>query len=329
MSIFTRGIDAALEASVALSFTSVGPALRQRMWHWSQAPEGALRGKNVVITGATSGLGLAAARRLCALGARLVIVARNASKTESVVEALRSQVPTAQISSVQADMGELADVRRASKEIADALGTVHVLIHNAGALDDTYGRTGDGIERTVASHVVGPYLMTELLRPALAQAQGAKVIWVSSGGMYAEPLRVDALEMDSGNYDGVVAYARAKRAQVTLTQIMAEDLRAQGIEVHAMHPGWVDTPGVERSLPRFYAMLKPVLRDVDSGADTIVFLAADESSKEHSGAFWLDRAPRRAHWLRKTARAETPREQERLVAWLRARAGMGGARVTS
>jgi NAD(P)-dependent dehydrogenase (short-subunit alcohol dehydrogenase family) len=322
MSIIARGIDATLEATVGLSFTSVGPSLRRRLWHWTEPHPGALRGKNVVITGATSGIGREAALRMAQLGARVLIVARNPSKTSRVIEELQARVPLAQISAVQANMGILADVRRASREIADALGTVHVLVHNAGALEDTFEKTSDGIERTIASHVVGPYLMTELLRPALAQAQGSKVIWVSSGGMYAEPLRVDALEMDAGNYDGVVAYARAKRAQVTLTHVLAEALRAQGTEVHAMHPGWVDTPGVERSLPRFYAALKPLLRDVAGGADTIVFLASDASTKEHSGSFWLDRAPRRTHWMQKTAKAETAREQERLVDWVRGRAGL-------
>src|SRR5206468_1834775 len=103
-----------------------------------------------------------------------------------------------------------------------------------------------------ATNVVGPFLLTKLLVPALERAREGRIVNVSSGGMYARRLRVDDLEMRSEPFDGVVAYARAKRAQVILTEMWAQRLREPGITVHSMHPGWVDTPGVESSLPRFH-----------------------------------------------------------------------------
>jgi NAD(P)-dependent dehydrogenase (short-subunit alcohol dehydrogenase family) len=140
---------------------------------------------------------------------------------------------------------------------------------------------------------------------------------MSSGGMYAEPLAVAALEMPPEGYDGVVAYARAKRAQITLTELLGERLDPTKIVVHAMHPGWADTPGVARSLPRFRALLGPVLRSPEDGADTLVWLAAsDLEPLASTGRLWLDRRVRATHRLAKTRRADSSAERAKLWAWL-------------
>jgi len=168
-------------------------------------------------------------------------------------------------------------------------------------------------------------LLTELLLPALRAGAPARVLWVSSGGMYSEPLAVGKLEMTARDYDGVKAYARAKRAQVTLTELYAERLHTDGVVVHAMHPGWADTPGVARSLPMFRRVVGPLLRTPADGADTLIWLAVntDEVLAE-SGLFWHDRRPRPIHRFANTRRSDTPEERAKLLAWVREKAGLTG-----
>jgi dehydrogenase/reductase SDR family protein 12 len=118
--------------------------------------------------------------------------------------------------------------------------------------------------------------------------------------MYTQPLDVDTLEMGPEDYRGSVAYARAKR------------LRNDGIVVHAMHPGWADTPGLETGLPGFRTLLGPILRTPQEGADTIVWLAAAEEPRRSTGRFWLDRRPRSTRKLVRSG--ATPEERARLWA---------------
>jgi NAD(P)-dependent dehydrogenase (short-subunit alcohol dehydrogenase family) len=141
--------------------------------------------------------------------------------------------------------------------------------------------------------------------------------------MYAEPLSVARLEMPADGYDGTIAYARAKRAQVTLAELWAKRLAGDRIVVHAMHPGWADTPGLARSLPTFRRLVGPLLRSPADGADTLAWLAADEGAPlEQTGRFWLDRRPRPLHRLASTRRSDTPEERERLWSWAVQKSGL-------
>ena len=112
--------------------------------------------------------------------------------------------------------------------------------------------------------MLGPFLLTSLLLPALTAKQDARVLTMSSGGMYTAPLTVSRLQMsDSGSddpYRGAEQYARAKRAQVTLTEMWAETFAGSGVRFHSLHPGWADTPGVEEALPTFRKVVGPLLR---------------------------------------------------------------------
>jgi NAD(P)-dependent dehydrogenase (short-subunit alcohol dehydrogenase family) len=323
MSLVADGVDAALEWSVFGSFTRVGSALRRRLDHWAPLDGRRLAGRVVVMTGATSGLGLEAAKAFAHMGATVEIVARNASKAEATCAALRQDTGNPKVGFVVADTGDLAALRRAASDLLQRHPAIHVLIHNAGALDDVRQTSPQGLELTVASQVVGPFLLTGLLLPALKAGAPARVLWVSSGGMYSEPLSVDRLEMSASDYDGTTAYARAKRAQVTLAEMWAERLAPDRISVHSMHPGWADTPGVERSLPTFRRVMGPLLRTPADGADTLVWLAVDDGAPlAESGRFWLDRRPRPLHRLASTRRSDTPEERERLWRWAVEKSGL-------
>lgn len=328
MSNVSDRVDAALEWSVLGSFTRVGSAVRRRLDHWATLEGPRLAGRVVVMTGATSGLGLAAARAFAQLGATVEIVARNPAKALATCAALRQEAGHAAVDFTVADTGDLVALRRAAAELLARHPAIDVLIHNAGALDDARHTSPQGIELTVASQVVGPCLLTALLVPALRAAAlraaaPARVLWVSSGGMYSEPLAVDRLEMSAADYDGTTAYARAKRAQVTLVALWAERLRGDRIVVHAMHPGWADTPGVARSLPRFRRLVGPLLRTPADGADTLVWLAVDGGEPlATSGGFWHDRRLRPLHRLASTRRSDTPAERARLWQWVVERGGL-------
>jgi dehydrogenase/reductase SDR family protein 12 len=288
-------VDKLLEATVVGSFSSIGPAVRRRTGGWTPPPR--LSGKTVLVTGATSGLGLAAAVGVAKLGARVVLTARSHDKAERAVVGVLEAAPSADVSYLLADLGEFDQVRGLAQEFLDSHDRLDVLIHNAGALTKQRALTSSGIELTVASQVAAPFLLTGLLLEALESASPSRVIQVCSGGMYTQKFDLDSLEMASDEYDGTVAYARAKRAQLVLMHEWVRRAEGTGVTFHAMHPGWADTPGVHDSLPGFSKVMGPVLRTVEQGADTGVWLAAAPQGVETSAGFWLDRRRRWEHKL--------------------------------
>ncbi len=308
-------IDGLLEGLVAPSFTSIG--YRVRSSGWTPLDSYDLTGRTIALTGPTSGLGLAAARSLAGLGADLVLVARNPEKLERLSADLDDA--SGSIDSVVADMSDLGAVQRAGTSILERHDHLDVLIHNAGALTAERRTTADGLELTTAVHVVAPFLLTELLLPVLRTTVGARVLAMSSGGMYTSPLTIGSLEMDEGRYRGAEQYARAKRAQVALAGEWAR--RVPDVAFHSLHPGWADTPGVEESLPAFRKVVGSFLRTPDQGIDTLVWLAADDAGARDSGSFWHDRAPRATHRLASTRRSDTP--ERRAALWNRVRALAG------
>ena len=306
--------DGALELPVAPSFTKLGYLARRRIDDWRDLATYGLAGRTVVVTGATSGLGMEAARQMATMGARVVIVGRNPDKTDRVRDELAAATG-GDVDRAIADMGELDTVRALADDLAQRYPTIDALVHNAGALTAERTSNSDGVEVTVASQVLGPFLLTARLLPNLTQAAPGRVITVSSGGMYATGLTVRRLEMLAGEYRGSEQYARAKRAQVTLNEMWAERVPAAATVFHAMHPGWADTPGVEASLPTFRTITGPLLRDLGQGADTMVWLVADDAATSTTGGFWHDRRVRSIHKVPSTKRADTPERRRELWAW--------------
>jgi len=193
-----------------------------------------------------------------------------------------------------------------------------VLVNNAGALFNPRQETDEGFEKSFALLLLGPYILTQRLHPLLAAARDARVVNVSSGGMYSQKIQVEDLQSQSGTYSGSVAYARAKRGLMILTEVWAQRWREDGIVVNAMHPGWADTPGVQTALPGFYRVTRKLLRSPEEGADTVVWLAASTEAGEVSGEFWLDRQIHPSHLSAKTRESEGERAQllDRLASML-------------
>lgn len=305
-------LDTVLDRAVVPGYSKIGYWLRRRSWPDDDPRPGALAGKRALVTGANSGLGKATALGLARLGATVHLVVRNEDRGRAALEELAAELPKAKLHLERCDLSDLDDVRRFAADLLERVHRVDVLVHNAGALPAERTVSADGHEVTVATHVLGPILLTELLRPVLA-GHDARVVLVSSGGMYTQKLPAADPDYERGKYQGAVAYGRSKRMQVALTPLLQRRWAQDAIAVHAMHPGWADTPGVASSLPLFRTLTRPLLRDAESGADTVVWLAATDPAPP-GARFWQDRAERPTHYRRATQ--ETEQERAQLWQWV-------------
>jgi NAD(P)-dependent dehydrogenase (short-subunit alcohol dehydrogenase family) len=254
--------------------------------------------KRCLVTGANSGIGFETALSLADLGAEVVLLCRSHAKGTEAANKIRTQTGNNSVSVDVVDMSDQKSIRAAAKRLSTA--PVHVLVHNAGVLPEHRLETDDEQEMTFATHVSGPFLLTQLLHSSLEKADGARVVWVSSGGMYTKRLNLRDPQWIKRKYDGVAAYAETKRAQVILSELWAKKLRGSRVVVNAMHPGWADTPSVESSLPLFHRITRQILRTPAEGADTVVWLAAAERTAKPTGKFFFDRLERTTHFLSST-----------------------------
>lgn len=301
---------------MAPGYTNVGYALRSRSW----GPLPRMDGKVVLVTGATSGLGLAAAEGFARLGAGVRLLARSEERGERARAAIVAASGNGDVAVGLCDLSDLSSVREFAARFAEREPRLDVIVNNAGLLPAERSLTADGIEVAFATNVLGPFLLTNLLMPLLKRSAPARIISVSSGGMYTAKIDVDDLQSATGEFDGPGVYARTKRAQVMLTERWAQRLQGSGVVAHTMHPGWADTPGVSSSLPTFYRLTRPFLRSPVQGADTIVWLGSADEPAHSSGGFWHDRRERPTHRVPWTKEPEADRERlwqecERLSGW--------------
>jgi NAD(P)-dependent dehydrogenase (short-subunit alcohol dehydrogenase family) len=297
-----------MDRSLVLGYTSIGLAVRRALPGWPADPlPRSLEGRHVLVTGASSGLGIATVEGVADLGATVHMLVRDEAKGADVAERLRVSRPGVELRLWRCDVADLDDVRRFATDFAAEVPSLHALVHNAGAMPPTRSESPQGLELSMAVHLVGPVVMTEALRVPLA---GGRVVLVSSGGMYGQPLRADDPAYTTGDYSPTTSYARSKRWQVEMAPLLAERWGADDITVATMHPGWADTPGVQESLPRFRAITRPVLRDDAQGADTSVWLAAVDPAPP-TGLFWHDRVERPTSLVPSTR----PSEADTATAW--------------
>lgn len=314
-----RAADTAMDRLVAPGYTRIGHAVRRRLPGWPDDPApGALTGRHVAVTGATSGLGEATARAVQDLGAHVHLVVRDTDKGEAVAAALTAP---GRATVWRCDVADLDSVRAFTAALLAQVPRLDGLVHNAGALPAMRTESPQGHELTMALHVLGPVAMTEALLPVLTAR--APVIFVTSGGMYAQRLRADDPDYHQQPYSGTTAYARSKRAQVELLPLLQRRWAGRGPGgpcVHAAHPGWADSPGLTASLPGFSRLTAPLLRSPEAGADTVVWLLTRPGHR--GGQLWHDRRPRPTHLVRRTRTA--PEEAARLWRWVAAAAGLSG-----
>ena len=211
-------LDALLDYTIAPGYSRIGYAARAAAWRDSDPPAGALQGRTVAITGPTSGIGKAAAQGAQRLGATVLLIGRNADKTERLRAELGGDTAVE-----LADMSLLSSVRDLAQRLRGR--PLHALVHNAGVMTERRSETPEGNEVTLATHVLGPHLLSRLL----LDAPPARTIWVSSGGMYTQRLDTGDLQSTRGEFDGTTAYARTKRMQVVLAEEWARRTPAPGV----------------------------------------------------------------------------------------------------
>jgi dehydrogenase/reductase SDR family member 12 len=301
-------IDTTLDRSVALGYGRIGLLVRKRLRGWPADPP-RIDGATVLVTGAASGLGLAAACGLARLGATVHTLARDPGRAEEAAGRVQAAMPGADAWPQACDLGSL-DALRA---FAARAPRFDVLVNNAGVMPAHRTRSADGHELMFATHVLAPFALTMLLLPQ-------RVINVSSGGMYTQSLPTDGdWESVGAPYSPKKLYARTKREEVVITEMLAERLRVRGVIVHAMHPGWADTEGLKRAMPSFRKAIRPILRSAAEGADTIVWLGAAPEALRSTGLFWHDRRPRPTHYRIGPARSDDDaRAREELWAYCEA-----------
>ncbi|KAI4339685.1 hypothetical protein MLD38_024598 [Melastoma candidum] len=277
-----------------LNFTKSG-FLKHAKKFKSEDMETRMEGKNCVVTGANSGIGYATAEGLAARGATVYMVCRNKEKGEAALSEIRAATGNVNIHLEICDISCVNDVKLFASRFSSKDQPLHVLVNNAGLLENKRVTTTEGYELNFAVNVLGTFSLTELMLPSLEKAApDARVITVSSAGMYATPLTTD-LQFSDAKFGGVAQYARNKRVQVSLTEKWAEIHKGKGIGFYAMHPGWAETPGVAKSLPDFSNTFSGKLRTKEEGADTVIWLALHPKEKLSSGAFYFDRAEAPKH----------------------------------
>jgi dehydrogenase/reductase SDR family protein 12 len=300
-------VDRALEASVVGSFSRIGFLGRRALGLIGPLDE-RLDGRSCFITGGSSGLGLTTAIGLARLGATITLIVRDAGRGAAAAARIRDETGATDVRVEVCDISSLASVRAVAVRILERGEPVHVLVHNAGILVHERRESVDGNELTFATNVLGPYLLTELLLDRLRTSAPARVLFVTSGGMYTQRLAVDDLQTEDGTFNGAAVYSRTKRAEMAICEEWGDRLRGSGIVVHAMHPGWADSPGIRDALPGFSRLLGPLLRTPEEGSDTLVWLASAGEPAATSGQLWLDRRPRPLHRLARTRDSKVERE---------------------
>jgi NAD(P)-dependent dehydrogenase (short-subunit alcohol dehydrogenase family) len=251
-----------------------------------------MRGKTVVITGATSGIGQVAAEKLAAMGARMVLVARDKSRGEAELARLRASTPGINHSIHYADLSQLAEVKRVAAEIAAAEPRIDVLINNAGALFGSRQVTSDGLELTFATNHMSYFVLTHGLRERLRASAPARVVDVSSDAHKGQKLNFDDLQ--STSYSGFNAYGRSKLCNILFTRELARRWEGTGVTANSLHPGFVSTRFGDQSgglLSLGVRAAKIFAISPEKGAETIIYLASSAEVGNATGLYYYKCKP--------------------------------------
>jgi NAD(P)-dependent dehydrogenase (short-subunit alcohol dehydrogenase family) len=252
-----------------------------------------MRGKTIVITGGTSGIGEVAAVALAKMGAPIILVARDKSRGDATLARLRDSAPGIAHSVYFADLLRLAEMKRVASQIADHESRIDILINNAGALFATRQLTEDGLERTFALNHMAYFVMTEGLRERLSAASPARIINTASAAHQGATLDFDDLQ-SAKSFGPMKAYARSKLNNILFTRELARRLQGTGVTANCLHPGFVATRFGDQSgalLSRLVWLAKFFAISPAKGAETIVYLASSPDIVETTGQYFYKSVP--------------------------------------
>jgi NAD(P)-dependent dehydrogenase (short-subunit alcohol dehydrogenase family) len=248
-----------------------------------------MNGKVVVITGATSGIGQIAATRLAALGARIVLVARDRGRADVALTGLRKVGPNVAHSAHVADLSILAEMKRVGREIVAAEPRIDVLINNAGNVFPTRQVTPDGLECTFATNHMAYFVLTHELRERLVASAPARIVNTASAAHIGRSLDFDDLQLTK-EYGIMTAYGRSKLANILFTRELARGLAGTGVTTNCLHPGFVATGLGQRTGGIFGLVVRFTMLfagRAERGAQTIVHLASSPDVASISGAYFI------------------------------------------
>ena len=257
-----------------------------------------MAGKTVVITGATTGIGKAAAGQLAALGAAVVLTARNRPKGEAALGELRAAHPDASLELIDLDLADVASIERGAAELLARWPRIDVLVNNAGLMLDHRAETAQGFEMTFGVNHLGHFLLTDRLLDRLKTSAPSRVVTVSSEAhrMAWRGLPFNDL-MHTRRYNAWGAYGSSKLANISFTVELSRRLESTGVTATCLHPGMVRTEfGQNRDLhgivAAFYAPLRSLLLTAERGAATTTYLASSPEVEGQSGGYYVNRHPR-------------------------------------
>lgn len=252
-----------------------------------------MSGKVAVVTGGTSGIGKAIAAGLARQGAKVIVTGRDEKKGAEVADALAAETGSA-VTFVAVDLLSQRSVRALAASLLERHPKIDVLVNNAGAAFWERGVTGEGIERSLALNLIAPFLLTELLLPALKAAGTARVVNVATKPRPKDVIALDDL-MSERSYDGFGAYGRAKTGLIAWTYELSRRLRGTGVAANCLHPGVVLETNFSLALPKvmqwmgpLFATLSGMRATVEQAADTAIWLAS-EPTMTASGGFYIKR----------------------------------------
>jgi len=251
-----------------------------------------IAGKTCLVTGATSGIGRAAAVELARRGARLVLVARDPRRAEETVAEIEMRAGLRDVAVIRADLASFAEVRRAAAEFLAMDQPLHVLVNNAGLIMLRREQTCDGLEQTLAVNHYAPFLLTNLLLDRLKASAPARIVTVSSiGHKFAGRVDPECLEPRGDKHRGWRLYCVSKLGNVLFTRELARRLAGTGVDAYSVHPGSVatrfglNTDGIMNWGSRLIAWTR---RTPEKGAETIVYLCTEPQPAGASGDYFFD-----------------------------------------
>ncbi len=254
-----------------------------------------MQGKVVVLTGGTSGIGEAAAMKLASMGARLVLVARDASRAEATLKRAHRMSPGTAYATAHsahlADLSLVAETRRVAREIAAAEPCIDVLINNAGLICARRQVTAEGYELTFATNHLAYFVLTHGVLPRLLKSTAARIVNTASEVHRGTKLEFNDLQSQHG-YNGFGAYAKSKLGNILFTNELARRLSGSCVTANSLHPGVVasrfglprEGQGGDSSAARF---LSTHGISADEGAETIVYMASSTDLTQASGQYYI------------------------------------------
>jgi NAD(P)-dependent dehydrogenase (short-subunit alcohol dehydrogenase family) len=256
-----------------------------------------MRGKTVLVTGGTGGIGLATATGLAGLGARVGLVGRSAPRAAAAADAVRRRAPSAEVDVFEADLSEQAQVRRLAGEVGNLYSRLDVLVNNVGGYWAHRRVTADGLEHTFALNHLAPFLLTHELSNLLVASAPARVVTVSSGAQAMGRINFEDLQ-GKRSYDGQRAYSQSKLANVLFTYELARRLEGTGVTATVLHPGVVRTGFGREDSGRFMRMMFPLvtpfMKTPEQGAVTPIYLASSPDVAGATGIYYANRRPQRS-----------------------------------